>query len=142
MRHTDIVIVGGGLAGSIAAAMLGRAGIDAVLIDPHPVYPADFRCEKLDADAGANAVKRPVSRTTVLRAATPDREVLGGAPRPCRREAGASSSRHSSTTRSSTLCAAIPPQVEFIQGKVADIATSAERQTVKLSNGEEFRRAW
>ena len=48
MRHTDVAIVGGGLAGSIAAAMLGRAGIDAVLIDPHPVYPVDFRCEKLD----------------------------------------------------------------------------------------------
>ena len=49
MRHTDIAIVGGGLAGSTAAAMLGRAGIDAVLIDPHTVYPPDFRCEKLDA---------------------------------------------------------------------------------------------
>ena len=37
------------LAGSLAAAMLGRAGIDAVLVDPHPVYPPDFRCEKLDS---------------------------------------------------------------------------------------------
>ena len=46
MRYTDIAIVGGGLAGSIAAAMLGRAGISAVLIDPHPVYPPDFRVEK------------------------------------------------------------------------------------------------
>jgi 2-polyprenyl-6-methoxyphenol hydroxylase-like FAD-dependent oxidoreductase len=49
MRATDIAIVGGGLAGSTAAAMLGRAGIDAVLVDPHPSYPNDFRCEKLDA---------------------------------------------------------------------------------------------
>ncbi len=49
MRRTDIAIVGGGIAGSAAAAMLGRAGIDAVLIDPHEVYPFDFRCEKLDA---------------------------------------------------------------------------------------------
>ena len=32
MRQTDIAIVGGGLAGSTAAAMLGRAGIDTVLI--------------------------------------------------------------------------------------------------------------
>ena len=48
MRQTDIAIVGGGLAGSLTAAMLGRAGIDAVLIDPHVVYPPDFRCEKLD----------------------------------------------------------------------------------------------
>ena len=48
MRETDVAIVGGGLAGSTAAAMLGRAGIPAVLIDPHPTYPPDFRCEKLD----------------------------------------------------------------------------------------------
>ena len=27
MRYTDIAIIGGGLAGSTAAAMLGRAGI-------------------------------------------------------------------------------------------------------------------
>ncbi len=44
MRHTDIAIVGGGLAGSTAAAMLGRAGFRVVLIDPHTVYPPDFRC--------------------------------------------------------------------------------------------------
>ena len=35
MRYTDIAIIGGGLAGSTAAAMLGRAGIASVLIDPH-----------------------------------------------------------------------------------------------------------
>lgn len=46
--RTEIAIVGGGLAGSLAAAMLGRAGRDVVLIDPHAVYPPDFRCEKLE----------------------------------------------------------------------------------------------
>jgi choline dehydrogenase-like flavoprotein len=55
MKYTDIVIIGGGLAGSTAAAMLGRAGISAVLIDPHPVYPPDFRVEKLN---GAEQVNR------------------------------------------------------------------------------------
>ena len=50
MRYTDIAIIGGGLAGSTAAAMLGRAGIAAVLIDPHEVYPFDFRVEKLSGD--------------------------------------------------------------------------------------------
>ena len=32
---TDVAIIGGGLAGATAAAMLGRAGHDAVLIEPH-----------------------------------------------------------------------------------------------------------
>ena len=45
MRHTDIAIVGGGIAGSMAAAMLGRAGWDVVLIDPHSLgnYPLVMR---------------------------------------------------------------------------------------------------
>jgi hypothetical protein len=32
------------------AAMLGRAGIPTVLIDPHQVYPFDFRVEKISGD--------------------------------------------------------------------------------------------
>jgi hypothetical protein len=40
-------IIGGGLAGSTAAAMLGGAGIASLLIDPHEIYPFDFRVEKL-----------------------------------------------------------------------------------------------
>ena len=45
---TDVAIIGGGLAGATAAAMLGRAGHDAVLIDPHMEQRPEFRCEKLD----------------------------------------------------------------------------------------------
>src|SRR5262249_35100457 len=37
-----------------------------------------------------------------------------------------------------TVRAEIPPAVEFIHGKAAAIATSAERQTVTLSSGEEI----
>ena len=74
MRHTDIAIVGGGLAGSTAAAMLARAGIDAVLIDPHTVYPPDFRCEKLDGSQ-VRLFRKTGLADAVLRAATPDDEV-------------------------------------------------------------------
>ena len=45
---TDMAIIGSGLAGATAAAMLGRAGRDAVLIDPHMEQRQEFRCEKLD----------------------------------------------------------------------------------------------
>ena len=44
---TDIVIVGGGLAGSLAAAVLARAGHRVILIDKRAVYPEEFRVEKL-----------------------------------------------------------------------------------------------
>ena len=45
---TDVAIIGGGLAGATAAAMLGRAGREAILIEPHTEQRPEFRCEKLD----------------------------------------------------------------------------------------------
>jgi len=44
---TDIAIVGGGLAGSLAAAVLARAGHRVILIDKRAVYPEEFRVEKI-----------------------------------------------------------------------------------------------
>jgi 2-polyprenyl-6-methoxyphenol hydroxylase-like FAD-dependent oxidoreductase len=43
----DVAIVGGGLAGSLAAAVLTRAGYRIALIDKRAVYPEEFRVEKL-----------------------------------------------------------------------------------------------
>jgi 2-polyprenyl-6-methoxyphenol hydroxylase-like FAD-dependent oxidoreductase len=74
MRHTDIAIVGGGLAGSTAAAMLGRAGHDAILVDPHALYPKDFRCEKLDGSQ-IRLLRKTGLADAVSRAATIDSEV-------------------------------------------------------------------
>src|SRR6185369_12342 len=48
MRETDIAIVGAGLAGALAATMLGRAGYSVTLIDPFDTCRPDFRCEKLE----------------------------------------------------------------------------------------------
>jgi 2-polyprenyl-6-methoxyphenol hydroxylase-like FAD-dependent oxidoreductase len=70
MRYTDIAIIGGGLAGSTAAAMLGRAGISTVLIDPHQVYPFDFRIEKISGADQVGRFRRTGIAESVLRAAT------------------------------------------------------------------------
>ena len=48
MRETEIAITGAGLAGSLAATMLGRAGHAVTLIDPFDACRPDFRCEKLE----------------------------------------------------------------------------------------------
>lgn len=74
MKHTDIAIIGGGLAGSTAAAMLGRAGIATFLIDPHETYPFDFRVEKLSDDAQLERFFRTGTADSVLRSATHDGE--------------------------------------------------------------------
>jgi glycine/D-amino acid oxidase-like deaminating enzyme len=74
MKYTDIAIIGGGLAGSTAAAMLERAGISAILIDPHPVYPSDFRVEKLSGRDQLERFRKTGLAEMILRAATHDGE--------------------------------------------------------------------
>jgi 2-polyprenyl-6-methoxyphenol hydroxylase-like FAD-dependent oxidoreductase len=74
MRYTDIAIIGGGLAGSTAAAMLGRAGIPTVLIDPHQVYPFDFRVEKISGDEQFGRFYQTGIADSVVRSATHDGE--------------------------------------------------------------------
>ena len=47
---TEIVIVGGGLSGTLAANVLGRAGYQVTLVDRYPVFPREFRVEKIAGD--------------------------------------------------------------------------------------------
>jgi 2-polyprenyl-6-methoxyphenol hydroxylase-like FAD-dependent oxidoreductase len=73
MRQTDVAIVGGGLAGSTAAAMLGRAGLRAGSSTPSAIS-GDFRCEKLDASQ-VTLLRKTGLAGAVLPAATCDEEV-------------------------------------------------------------------
>ncbi len=137
MRYIDVAIVGGGVAGAAAGAMLGRAGIGAVVIDPHKVYPPDFRCEKLDGGQVALLRKTGLD-DVVLPATTPDQEVwLARFGRLVDKKP------HDQVdilydTLVNTLRAAMPAPAEFLHAKVANIATSGVRQTITLSNGEEI----
>jgi 2-polyprenyl-6-methoxyphenol hydroxylase-like FAD-dependent oxidoreductase len=138
MRYTDIAIVGGGLAGSTAAAMLGRAGISAILIDPHPAYPPDFRVEKLSGFEQVERFRKTGIAEATLRAATNDRQnwiarfgyLLDKRP----------SQQYGITydTLVNAIRAEIPDSVEAIFGKAISISASPERQKVVLSNGEEI----
>jgi 2-polyprenyl-6-methoxyphenol hydroxylase-like FAD-dependent oxidoreductase len=49
-RAVDIAVVGAGLAGSLAAAVLGRKGYRIALIDRYQEYPPEFRVEKIGPD--------------------------------------------------------------------------------------------
>ena len=74
MRSTDVAVVGGGLGSLTAAAMLGRAGISAVLIDPHATHPFDFRVEKLSGKEQIERFRLIGFAESVLRSATHDGE--------------------------------------------------------------------
>jgi 2-polyprenyl-6-methoxyphenol hydroxylase-like FAD-dependent oxidoreductase len=137
MRQTDILIAGGGLAGSTAAAVLGRAGHATVLVDPHAVYPPDFRAEKLDGTQVAVLRKTGVG-DAVLRAATLDGESwIARFGRLLEKRPG---DQHGILydTMVNTMRGEIPPGVDLLHAKVMDVAVSAERQTVTLSTGEQI----
>lgn len=137
MHHTDIAIVGGGLAGSTAAAMLGRAGIGAVLIDPHTVYPPDFRCEKIDGGQ-LNVFRKTGLAEAVLRVATHDDGAwIARLGRVVDKRPG---DQHGILydTLVNTIRAEIPERVALLHTKVTGITTGPDRQTVTLSNGEEI----
>jgi 2-polyprenyl-6-methoxyphenol hydroxylase-like FAD-dependent oxidoreductase len=136
MRYTDIAIIGGGLAGSTAAAMLGRAKIPAVLIDPHQTYPFDFRVEKISGDEQVGRFYQTGLAESVLRSATHAGEnwiarfghLLDKKPN---RQYGIMYDALIAAVR-----AEITAPADMVYAKVIDIATSAERQKLTLSNGD------
>ncbi len=134
MQITDVAIVGGGLAGSTAAAMLGRAGIDTILIDPHSVYPPDFRCEKLDRRQVAIFRRTGIADSVLLSAApaTVDWIARYGHVVEKRR-----SDQHGIRYEDlvNAVRAQIPPSVAFVTDKVTAIEAEAERQTVTTADG-------
>jgi 2-polyprenyl-6-methoxyphenol hydroxylase-like FAD-dependent oxidoreductase len=138
MKYTDIAIIGGGLAGSTTAAMLGRAAIPAILIDPHQVYPFDFRVEKLSGDEQIERFRKTGIAESVLGSATHDGEnwiarfgyLLDRRPS---RQYGIMYD-----TLVNAIRAEIPGCVDKMFAKVTGVSTSAERQKLTLSNGEEI----
>ena len=138
MKYTDIAIVGGGLAGSTTAAMLGRTGISAILIDPHPVYPPDFRVEKLSGSEQVERFRKTGVAEATLRAATHDGEnwiarfgyLLDKRPS---QQYGIMYDALVNAIR-----AQISGGIESIFSKVISISASADRQRLVVSNGEEI----
>ena len=127
MRYTDIAIIGGGLAGSTAAAMLGRAGISTIVIDPHKVYPFDFRVEKIGGEDQVERFFKTGIADSVLRSATPCTEnwiarfgrLLDKHPT---RQYGIMYDDFVTAVR-----AEIRAPAEMVFAKVVDIATSGKR---------------
>ncbi len=73
-QTTDVAIIGGGIAGSAAAVLLGRQGINTTLIDPHEEHPHDFRCEKFN-DVQVETIKRMNLADVIFPSITPIKDV-------------------------------------------------------------------
>ena len=136
-RAPDVAIIGGGLAGSTAAAMLGRAGYDAILIDPHTEHRQEFRCEKLD-DSQLALLRLTGLADDVLPQACVDGEVwvVRYGRLIDRKPSGRAGILYHDLVN--TVRQQIPSNVRHVTAKVTGISSGTERSLITLAGGEEI----
>lgn len=133
----DVAIVGGGLAGSFAATVLGKSGYSVAVIDPSEKFPDEFRCEKFGA-GHLKSVERTGLGDALLAVASPNRgPFIARRGRIVERSAfveyGIRYVDFVNFFRES-----IPDNVECITAKVTGVETSDDIQRVTLSDKREL----
>ncbi|MGN6536854.1 MAG: FAD-dependent oxidoreductase [Mesorhizobium sp.] len=125
----DVAVVGGGLSGTLAAIMLGRAGYRVALVDRNAVFPPEFRVEKIGGDLVSRVERIDLLDAVSANAARFDEIV------------NARRGRILDRTRTphfgflyenlvAAMRASLPETVTLIVGRVNDLKTSADRQQV------------
>jgi 2-polyprenyl-6-methoxyphenol hydroxylase-like FAD-dependent oxidoreductase len=133
----DVLIVGSGISGTLAAAVLGRAGYTVCLIDRHAVYPPDFRAEHLDGPQ-----VEQLHRLGFLDSLTLD--LYRGKTVTLARfgRVVASAETLNFGIRYEALVnrarAGLPPAVTMITGRVNEIITSDAEQRIRMADGRVF----
>ncbi|HEY7608744.1 MAG TPA: FAD-dependent monooxygenase, partial [Alphaproteobacteria bacterium] len=102
---------------------------------PHEVYPADFRCEKLDEGQVKILRSTGLADLVLPEMARADELCVARFGRLLDRKPGI---QHGMMYDAlvNTLRGAIPAHVPFVRTKVASVATSIDRQELTLANGE------
>ncbi len=133
---TQIIVVGAGLAGTTAAAVLGQQGWRVLLVDPRPSCPPVFKAEKIEPDQAQLFRKFGLLEHLVLKAGRV-REIqsyYNG------RLFGVTPIEQYGIYYSdmvNALRARLPASVEFKLGRVVQISNGAELQRVRMDGGEE-----
>lgn len=137
MIETDVAIVGAGLAGSLAATMLGRSGYTVALIDPFEQARADFRCEKIehrhaDSLSKAGVLDQIIPASRRYENVWVARQGRLAEVKPIV-EYGIAYGNFVNAMRRLVPCQAL-----FVQNKVTALTLTSTRQTLTLLSGEQI----
>ena len=131
--RSDVVVVGAGLGGALAAAALSRAGVDVVVVDRHATYPADFRAEQL-VGSQTDTLRRLGLLDGIVGQATP----MPSATAACYGKVIDSTySLHYGLRYEDMVNTArsLATGARFVTGRVAQVVTGSETQKVVLADG-------
>ncbi len=134
---TDIAIVGGGLSGTLAACILGRAGYRVTLIDRHRVIPEEFRVEKIGAEQVA-ALQRLRLLGSVSAAAVAFDDVVHVHKGSILDRTNGRHFGFRYNKLVSALRAALPANVSLVFGQVNGVQTGASRQRISILGQDEI----
>jgi len=133
-KPADVAIIGGGIAGSSAAIVLGRQGFDTVLIDPHETFPDDFRCEKFDASQIETITRMGLAKD-VFSKCTPIDDVWLGRFGYLVNKMPYPHYGFAYKTVIDAMRANLPPNVNSIRNKVQSVENQKDIQTLILADG-------
>jgi 2-octaprenyl-6-methoxyphenol hydroxylase len=152
MKHFDVVIVGGGLAGSALAVALGRGGRSVALIEASPRRPEqrpsfDDRTLVVNA-ASLNILANlgilrpelttcPIRRIDITRAGTPGHLSLTATDYGCQRFGAVIIARELGSAMLDAL-ARTEGVEEFCPASLVDFETSDKQLTVRLEDGRQL----
>lgn len=134
---THVIVVGAGLAGTIAAAVLGQQGWRVILIDPRPSCPPVFKAEKIEPDQAQLFRKFGLLEHLLPQAGRVHevRSYYNG------RLFGITPIEQYGMFYGdmvNALRARLPASVEFKVGRAVQILNSAELPRVRMAGGEEL----
>jgi 2-polyprenyl-6-methoxyphenol hydroxylase-like FAD-dependent oxidoreductase len=130
----DVLIIGAGISGTLAATVLGRSGYRVTLVDRHETYPPDFRAEHLDGTMIDQFERLGLLSDLTVGLYRGETVVCGRRGRVIEVARTVNFAlRYEQMVN--TARRLLPPQVTTIIGRVVDVTASDSVQTVNLADG-------